>query len=119
MPTETDRRHDRMAGRRKVTTSYRKVERVKPKRNGRRPQEPPQTFSDRVPPSPMTTYIEENRASGLSIHELVEQFQEYDCEHRWYFSGLMPSPTEPIHFLTCEICALTERRKGRGPKNAA
>ena len=107
-----------MGERRRVTTSYRKVERVKPSRNGRKPQREPDTyFSDRPPSSPMTAYIEENRASGLSIHELVEQFQEYDCEHRWYFSGLYPSPTEPIHLLTCEICALTERRKGRGPKS--
>ena len=106
-----------MGGRRRVETSYRKVERAKAKRPGRRAVEPPQTFSDRPPRSPLTQYIEDNRESGLSIHELVEQFQEYDCEHRWYFSGLLPSPTDPIHFLTCEICALTERHKGRGPKS--
>jgi hypothetical protein len=29
----------------------------------------------------MALYIEENREAGISIAELVEQFQEYDCEH--------------------------------------
>lgn len=31
--------------------------------------------------SPLALYIEDNRDSGIPIAELVEQFQEFDCEH--------------------------------------
>lgn len=31
--------------------------------------------------SPLARYVEENRAEGITVWELVEQFQEYDCEH--------------------------------------
>lgn len=105
-----------MGGRRSVTTSYRKVERVKPKR---RVVEPVVTFGEpyQGKRSPLTAYIEENRSSGLSIHELVEQFQEYDCDHDFVTNSFFPSPLEPEHLVTCEICAFTERRKGRGSRH--
>jgi hypothetical protein len=106
-----------MGGARKLTTSYRKVERSKPKRAVREPDVTFGMYERNGVRSPLIAYIDSNRESGLSVHELVEQFQEYDCEHRFYPSGIFPSPTEPMHWLTCEICALTEKRKGRGPKS--
>lgn len=102
-----------MGGRRSVTTTFRKVERVKPRKAARR------VVADLLIPStsnrsPLTAYIEENLSSGLSIHELVEQFQEYDCDHRFVLAASYPSPTEPYHIIACEICALHETKKGRG-----
>lgn len=67
--------------------------------------------------SPLTRYIEENRESGLPIHELVEQFQEYDCDHRFRRTAVIASHDDPQHWVTCSHCSLTEKRKGIGSKS--
>lgn len=54
--------------------------------------------------SPLARYLEENRDSGLTTQELIEQFQEYDCTH-----------AEKLHIVTghklittCNDCGLVE-----------
>lgn len=77
-------------GRSKVSTSFLKVDRRKRRQTAA--QELPEGTYDlgeaiiymRLPSgeiSPLGRYIEDNRDSGLPVHELIEQFQEYDCDH--------------------------------------
>jgi uncharacterized SAM-dependent methyltransferase len=32
--------------------------------------------------SPLAQYVEDNRDTGISVQELIAQYQEYDCEHK-------------------------------------
>jgi hypothetical protein len=57
--------------------------------------------------SPLARYVEENLGEGVTVQELVEQFQEYDCEH--IISELAISPTQV--FDHCEHCGLITKRK--------
>lgn len=60
------------------------------------------------PLSPLAAYIAENAGEGLTIHELAEQFQEYDCCHEW---GMEPiGVTEQENIFQCQECGLTKHR---------
>lgn len=63
-----------------VKTTYRKAA-VSP--SERDPVHPAYLPELRAPTglSPLATYLTENEDSGLSVLELIEQFQEYDCDH--------------------------------------
>lgn len=56
--------------------------------------------------SPLTRYIEENRESGLSMTELTQQFQEYDCDHL-RTTSVAKGPNFAIQF--CPDCGLSEK----------
>lgn len=56
--------------------------------------------------SPLARYVHENLADDLTIQELIEQFQEYDCEHRWYELAISVDKV----FTSCEICGLIKKR---------
>jgi hypothetical protein len=48
--------------------------------------------------SPLAAYIEDNLDTGISVRELIEQFQEYDCGliQKKYKPGAKPSgETDP------------------------
>jgi hypothetical protein len=58
--------------------------------------------------SPLARYIAENEDSGIPIPELVEQFQELDCEHpadRQRVSANSPT----AKFITCDMCGKTTK----------
>jgi hypothetical protein len=59
--------------------------------------------------TPLAQYIEDNRESGLSVVELTEQFQEFDCDHlkAW---ALGKSPDFTIQH--CPDCGLIEKVDG-------
>lgn len=64
-----------------VKTSYRKA---KTTPSGRSPRTHPSFFPVLKTPhglSPLARYVEENSESGISVWELIEQFQEFDCNH--------------------------------------
>lgn len=58
--------------------------------------------------SPLAAYLEENADSGLTRAELIEQFQEYDCQHEMMIRTII-TPTKTID--TCEICGLLVRKE--------
>lgn len=63
-----------------VKTSY-QAARTTPSK--RKPKKAPDA---RVPKglSPLAQYVEDNLDTGISISELIHQFQEYDCPHtKW------------------------------------
>ena len=89
-----------------VKLSYQRVERKNRPRGRRKAQEA--TVYTIRPRSPLARYLHENADSGLPIHELVEQFQEYDCIHEW---GEEPiGVTEQEQVFQCSECGLTKRR---------
>jgi hypothetical protein len=53
--------------------------------------------------SPLSRYLSENEGSGVSIPELVEQFRELDCEHRF----IAVAGTATKTFLRCDGCGKT------------
>lgn len=57
--------------------------------------------------SPLARYVEENMGDGVTVQELVEQFQEYDCEH--HFTELALSHDRI--FDHCEYCGQITKRK--------
>lgn len=57
--------------------------------------------------SPLHRYIAENADSGLSDHELIEQFQEYDCDHR-YWDEI--SSTSRVVIRRCQTCWKIEKK---------
>ena len=89
-----------------VRTSYQRVQRQRP-RKGRRKAQEVTPFQIR-PRSPLAQYLHQEADSGLTIHELVEQFQEYDCSYDW---GEEPiGVTEQENVFQCVECGLTKRR---------
>ena len=57
------------------------------------------------PSSALAAYVEENRESGISIPELIWQFQEYDCEHE----SVTQVITSNLKIATlCETCGRIE-----------
>lgn len=69
----------------------------------------PVTVEMRAPKglSPLAQYIEENRESGLSLQELLEQFQEFDCEHK--DEAVITAPEYVI--VHCTICGRAEKKE--------
>jgi hypothetical protein len=92
-----------------VTTSYRQAG----KSPGlRRPRAKHKLYVTIVFPelhalSPCARYIEDNLDSGLPVSELLEQFQEYDCEH------LFEQIAYCAHFtvLSCPLCGRVEKQE--------
>lgn len=87
---------------RKVKVTYVPAEKTPSQR-----KKPPRDYSipeAKIPKglSPLAAYLEENADSDLTRAELIEQFQEYDCEHKMIRT--MDSRTKTID--TCEICGL-------------
>jgi hypothetical protein len=61
-----------------VTTSYRKAV--------PRPRSRSKTIPGLGEPkglSPLARYLRDNEDAGISAPELIQQFQDYDCEHHW------------------------------------
>jgi hypothetical protein len=54
-----------------------------------------------TPSTPMAQYIEDNKDSELTVQELIEQFQEYDCDHAAEFP-VMTSAFKTVYL--CESC---------------
>lgn len=59
--------------------------------------------------SPLGSYIEDNRESGLPIHELVEQFQEYDHPTQCNESRLVAQARDSRWYV-CDGCGLIVKR---------
>lgn len=53
------------------------------------------------PSSALARYVRDNAESGLSILELIEQFQEYDCDHKKEFP-VMTGGGKTVY--RCEEC---------------
>lgn len=51
--------------------------------------------------TPLARYIAENEDSGISVSELMEQFQELDCEHKG--QSVLASTAEK-KIVKCEDC---------------
>lgn len=61
--------------------------------------------------NPLNVYIVENEGSGLSLSELVEQFQEYDCAHRMEEVAVwFNDPNRVTHEFRCVICGFTQKK---------
>ena len=97
--------------RNRVTTSYRKVE--------KRPVSRPVATQPLAVPkglTPLAKYLTDNEDSGLTVQELIEQFQEYDCTHpKW--EVLASSITYLIR--RCEACHKQEKKFKPGVKDDA
>lgn len=63
------------------------------------------------PSSALTAYVEENRDTGISVSELIWQFQEYDCEHE----RIVPVITSNLKIANlCEECGRIEMKVKSG-----
>jgi hypothetical protein len=86
----------------KVEISFRKA--------GRSPSERktalPQPTKEPGGLSPLAQYIEDNAGSKLTRAELVEQFQEYDCDHK---NRLRTVSASTFDLYTCPNCGLIDR----------
>jgi len=65
--------------------------------------------------SPLAQYIEENRSTGIPVPELIEQFQEYDCEHPADKQDVVAAGTT-YRFIRCAICHRVEKLMKPGIK---
>jgi hypothetical protein len=88
--------------RNKVTTRYQKI---RPRKKHRK------HWADEILPhpglSPLARYVEENMAEGLDPLELIQQFQEYDCEHE----GMEELVVGTDHYIDrCTVCHILKRR---------
>lgn len=59
------------------------------------------TMREPEPQSPLHKYIAENEGCGLTVKELMEQFQEYDCSHEEW---VVVSNTAAYIHLRCNGC---------------
>ena len=61
--------------------------------------------------SSLHKYVQENEESGLPVSELIQQFQEYDCEHQeWEQISWTPRYVE----YRCVSCSKVEKHKRTG-----
>lgn len=86
----------------KITVSYQRVK--------RRPRKKHPRWTDALPfvsrLSPLARYVEENLEDGITVQELIHQFQEYDCKHSW-----VELCVGTDHILDhCEICRKMKRK---------
>ena len=58
-------------------------------------------------------YVKEHEGTGVSISELISQYQEYDCEHRE--SEQIESSSTELKFQ-CKDCGRITRRRRAGVK---
>ncbi len=54
-------------------------------------------------------YVKEHEDSGLSISELISQYQEYDCEHKE--DELIESSSTEFKFRCTDCGRITRRRR--------
>lgn len=95
-----------------VKTTYRKVQRPRKRKRQIALHEvaPLRTPDGRF--TPLGNYIEDNRDSGLPIHELIAQFQEYDCEHGFEAVGV----TSTYTLYLCFECGAKKTKFKSGEK---
>lgn len=93
--------------RNRVRTSYRKAE-PRSLRSQPIPLGQPRGLS------PLAQYLQDEESSGLPVKELIEQFQEYDCDHHW--EVLASSLTYLIR--RCPDCGKQEKNFNPGEKPA-
>jgi hypothetical protein len=63
------------------------------------------------PATALAAYVEENKDTGISISELIWQFQEYDCEHK----EVVPVLTSNLKAaMRCEECGKIEIKVKNG-----
>ncbi len=90
----------------RVTVTYRKV-RVTPSARARK-KHPTNNYAGElgIPKErkPLIRYVLDNLSTGISVPELIEQFQEYDCEH--FMESLATSTTKDM--VICPQCGLIE-----------
>lgn len=95
----------------KLEVRYQKARPRKKARRGRQAAPKPPPFLIR-PRSPLAEYLFQEADSGLPVHELVEQFQEYDCVHEWGHDPI--GVTEQENIFQCQECGLTKHLKRSG-----
>lgn len=93
-----------------VKTSYQPVRRKQRPRGRRKAQEA--TVFQFGPRSRLGRYLFENADSGLPVWELVQQFQEYDCEHEFGEEPLGSTLNEIL--FQCQECGVLERKRKPG-----
>jgi hypothetical protein len=94
---------------RKISTTYGKAATTPSRRKVIKPK--PVEMRQPQAASPLHQYVQDNEESGLSVAELIQQFQEYDCEHReWEQISWSTSYLE----FRCVGCRKIEKRKRTG-----
>ena len=95
----------------RVKTSYGKARRTPSKRGMG------QAFT-RTPQgnSPLARYIEENRETGIPVPELIQQFQEYDCDHPENLQQIVAQGSG-YRFIRCERCHRVEKKSRPGGRD--
>jgi hypothetical protein len=100
--------------RKRVTTSYTQARTTPSKRLA--PRQSVQTeMKSPTGLTPMAKYIEENLDTGIPVTELIEQFQEYDCEHK-HVTNL--AVTAEKITTRCDDCGKMEMKFRPGVKDA-
>jgi hypothetical protein len=100
----------RKAGKAKTTKTQVKVSYQKAGRTpSARPKAMPLNMGIPKGSSPLTRYIEENRATGIPVTELIQQFQEYDCEHPAQEQQVMAAGVN-YKFVRCSVCHRVEKK---------
>jgi hypothetical protein len=59
--------------------------------------------------SDLTQYVEENRDTGIPVPELIQQFQEYDCDHPASLQHVVAAGMD-YKFVRCERCHRVEKK---------
>lgn len=99
-----------MPRKQKVTTTYQRAQKTPSKR--RKPKQSAVLMPRGL--SPMAQYIEDNLGAGISVQELIAQFQEFDCEHTK--TEIVASRAETIT-ERCMECRRMQTKVRRGGKN--
>lgn len=63
--------------------------------------------------SSLAQYVEDNRETGISVQELIAQFQEYDCDHK---ETEIYSTTRDKVMTRCLECGLVQTKFKPGAK---
>jgi hypothetical protein len=95
----------------KVNVSYTRAGRTPSKRN-----QAQQTTREPQGDSPLTRYVEENRDTGIPVSELIQQFQEYDCDHPQDQQHVVAAGTW-YKFVRCARCHRVEKKIKPGVKD--
>jgi hypothetical protein len=83
----------------KVITRYQKAGKTPSKRRAQKKSSSAAPMPRGL--SPMAQYVEDNQDSGISVLELIHQFQEYDCEHEKVEIVASSSETITERCVTC------------------
>lgn len=98
----------------RVKTSYTKAARTPSKRRRATPATAPKVELPKR--SALSAYIEDNAGCGLTVRELIEQFQEYDCEHPKTAQRVVAAGST-YRFVLCESCQRVEKKLKPGVKS--